>query len=271
MGGSRRILRYRRRRGSGAIDLSARFSPSIPRAGAISALGSRAVGSWEDEGPAGTENPDEFTQVVPGIARFDVLERDVRIDQVEPAISEQGEVRSVVQVEPASPDVAVQLLCPSDHRRSDIHAVDFAEVLRQRAGQSADPAAEVQCCFPSGREPPGLEVPEERGDLVTTPGEVFVDVPLTAPLPGDGQCGPQRIPPAEDIPHPLRVLEAHPLSFPGSERNMAHTRSLPRPLMSRRSFRLLISSCVQFVNPPSRISTRFRPASRTWALKQARS
>ena len=161
----------------------------------------------EHQDAAGLEQANELRDVAAAVVGMNVLQHDVRVDEIERAGFEKREVLAVVHQVVALIAVAVVLTRRLDHGGGDIDAPAFLEVQAQALGEAADAAAEIE-------RPPAVEAREKfahlhqrLGDLVASGVEELVEIPLVFLLRGAGEDGPERIAVAKVVPVPLEFLE----------------------------------------------------------------
>ncbi len=137
--------------------------------------------------------------------RRHMLERDVRINEVEVIAGQYAEVASfVVHVFAAVAKFVVSTRV-FNHGRRYVDARDLLEVQRQRLRKTADAASEIKRAFFRRQRMNGFDVAHSPIDLGYPGLKKFLGVPTSVPFFRMRKDGPKRIALTEEIPVLLKL------------------------------------------------------------------
>src|SRR6266568_2906166 len=147
----------------------------------------------------------EFAQIAPRVGRLNMLQRDVRVDEVERRVSKEPQVNGAVLVIVAALRTTVELIGELDHRRRDVDTVNLVEVARQSLRQTARTTAEVERTFMTV-EAKAIRMGHYEGDFLNARLKELVRQPAIPPLAPPTEDRPEGIGPTGPIPTLREVL-----------------------------------------------------------------
>jgi hypothetical protein len=165
------------------------------------------VDEMEHGDTAGREHAEEFLDVACRQHGRNVLQGDVREDQVDAGIGDVLDARRRVLAKFRLCEVGVQLARSRDHARRDVDTDHALEVRGQRARQTSDAAPEVERDLALPRPALRSERAELRLDLDASGREEFFRLPAAAAFVRLRQHGPQRIVATERLPDAAQAIE----------------------------------------------------------------
>ncbi|HEY2915510.1 MAG TPA: hypothetical protein VGK21_19240 [Candidatus Angelobacter sp.] len=156
----------------------------------------------------GPQHPDKLRDIFMAARTCDMLKHKARINEAKIIIRQALQLNIFIQVKTAIRQIAVQFTRQSNHRRRNIYADAFGEILRQSASQAPHATTEVERggCFINANANSG-SVAEYCFNLFAACGKKVFSGPLVIAFFGIGAYRPQRIGLRQSFPVSLQLFE----------------------------------------------------------------